>query len=230
MFSLFFSQAPGARQHRLAGESLALFQYYSRCAEAWNPHLHQCRQAITAACRPGKKVIVLGAGWLLDIPLAALLHSYREVVLVDVVLTPALFRAAAFHPQIRLIAADLTGRLSPHHAPETVLSTAESGSYDLVISCCVVSQLSLPLLGSEKTPTRGSEEEKLKHSVEQNHLHLLRRLGSRLCLISDRDPEEESLQVHGLPEPVTSWAWLLRPLGESEEEEPVIRTVEGWIV
>jgi len=60
---------------------------YDRCRDFWEPHLRLSREFVSVALAgmsPGARVAILGAGRLLDVPLAALLDEGREVHLFDI--------------------------------------------------------------------------------------------------------------------------------------------------
>lgn len=161
--------------------------------------------------RPGGRICVLGAGNCNDIDLRWLTQAYREVHLVDID-GESLSRAAAFQqvessPALRLAGGiDLTGlgeRLgnwakSPPNekevfacarlaaeAPETVTATI-AGSFDTVVSPCVLSQLLTPVRDTIKESHPGFDP--LLRALRRRHLRLMHALlapGGRAVLASD---------------------------------------------
>lgn len=56
---------------------------YARCQQWWNPHLTCTREFITQNLMPSKRVLILGAGRLLDVDLAYIVERCEEVHLYD---------------------------------------------------------------------------------------------------------------------------------------------------
>jgi hypothetical protein len=56
---------------------------YARCHQWWERHLEYSREFIARHLPPGEKVLVIGAGRLLDIDLDLLRERYREIHLLD---------------------------------------------------------------------------------------------------------------------------------------------------
>src|SRR5205823_2719658 len=96
-----------------------------QCAAAWQPHFENVRNTIRAAiarCPQRRKAVILGSGWLNDVPLAELADAFREVALVDVLHPFAVRRAVRRRPNVRLLTADVTGTVSAvHYAGRTGL-------------------------------------------------------------------------------------------------------------
>src|ERR1700722_10129196 len=79
---------PYARRMGYLYEATAIRARASRCGTAWAPHQERTRYLIhkaVARCKQRRKVVVLGSGPLLDVPLTELAATFGEVVLVDVV-------------------------------------------------------------------------------------------------------------------------------------------------
>ncbi len=56
---------------------------YARCKEWWDPHLGCTREFISRNLKPSRKVLILGAGRLLDLDLVRVLEQSEEVHLYD---------------------------------------------------------------------------------------------------------------------------------------------------
>src|SRR5262249_42349754 len=81
---------------------------------AWLPHFERAKGVIRAAierCERRDCAIILGSGWLHDVPLDDLADAFREVVLVDLLHPFAVRREARRHRNVRLLSADVTGML-----------------------------------------------------------------------------------------------------------------------
>jgi hypothetical protein len=142
---------------------IALDHRARRQAVAWVAHRQACMQAITQMAeatqttdpdRPqGGRVVVIGSGLLLEIPLATLAERFAEVVLIDLCHLPTVKRQARAYPGVRLLTHDATGMLDRLEsslasgqlpAPDVFFPQAEGA--DLVISANCLSQLAgIPL-------------------------------------------------------------------------------------
>jgi hypothetical protein len=83
--------APGARALGLAHEAVAIAARHRRAGASWRPHLEASRAAIlrgAARCKKHRRVLVIGAGACLDVPVAELAEIFSEVFLADVVVGP----------------------------------------------------------------------------------------------------------------------------------------------
>jgi len=224
----------------LEDESHAILRRYQRCSQAWQPHLNKCRNLIESILVEGETVVVLGSGWLLDIPLGAMLAHGSEIYLVDAVHPPPALRAAAWHSAIHLVHLDVTDSLqylekpalfSPNGVfspPALDFLRCKSG---LVISCCLLSQLALPLADAWTEQGEGREKiASLYQKMEKDHLQLLSHLGRRQCLIHDEETFQSEDRVHlltALPLAKAEWEWELAPPGESDQ--PDLRRVRAWM-
>ena len=79
----------------------------------WNSHQEKCRNLIMKALNLYKpeKVTVLGSGWLLELPLAEMIDKTKEIVLVDIIHPPDVYRQARGMKKIRIIEEDVSGGL-----------------------------------------------------------------------------------------------------------------------
>ncbi len=218
--------------------SLRVRARYRRCRKAWLPHLEQTRRIILQAadcCRSRRKVVVLGAGLLHDIPLTELSNMFEEVVLVDIV-HPWLSRIAVRRfRNVSQLAADVTGvmeelrRIAP--VPDAAMPVSHPELFvddhrlDLTLSVNLLSQLShVPGRHLEGRRDEPAIYAFLKHLVKA-HLDYLRRLPGQTALITDtavyRTAKEDSAvekwdPLFGvkLPPPEFTWDWHLAPSPE----------------
>src|ERR1700709_913230 len=78
---------PWARQLGLAREHLAIAHRHNRVRAAWAPHLEASRRLIlemAERCPSQKRVLVIGAGDCLDVPVAGLAERFEHVILADI--------------------------------------------------------------------------------------------------------------------------------------------------
>ena len=80
------------RQMAYLDQMLGLERRYQRCRTAWAPHLEACKRLIletAGTCVKRDKAVILGSGFLYDVPLVELASLFDEVVLVDILHPPA---------------------------------------------------------------------------------------------------------------------------------------------
>jgi hypothetical protein len=110
------TQLKVARKMGYLTEAIAMAARRGRCQQAWQAHFEQCQQAIlqlTRHCQSKRKIVILGAGSLRDIPLARLSADFEKVVLVDIVFLSEARRFAKRFSNVELVEADITGWSSP---------------------------------------------------------------------------------------------------------------------
>lgn len=225
---------------------------YRRCRQAWLPHIDKTRRTILEAanlCTARRKVVVLGAGLLHDIPLKELSASFKKVVLVDIVHPSSSRLAALRFKNVEQVSADVTEvmerLLSVSGIPEGPLPISQPKRFigdtelDLALSVNLLSQLShVPgkyLTGRRSEATIDAFS---KHLIEA-HLNYLCRLPSRAALITDlavrrvnreKNEIEEWDALYGakLPEPDYSWEWSLAPSPEVARGIDISTTVAAY--
>ena len=78
---------PWARELGLAREHLAIAHRHGRVRAAWAPHLAASRRLIleiAERCPVRERVLVIGAGDCLDVPVAGLAELFAKVILADI--------------------------------------------------------------------------------------------------------------------------------------------------
>ncbi len=236
-------------------EAIAMRERFRRNLPAWQPHLERSQRFVLDAadrCRDRSKAVILGAGLLLDVPLAELSTMFREVVLLDIVLLPDIRRKIKQHGNTTFIQNDVTNmaeklynniqqgvRELPDAAPEISPLVENAG---LVVSLNILSQLwVIPrVYALGKLPR--IDEEKLddwRRQIVESHYAFLQSLSCPVCLIADhefikRDREggivSRGTTIAGLslPEPHASWTWNIVPLGEDGQYASKELTVGAW--
>ena len=116
--------------------------------------------------------VILGSGLLLDIPLADLSRTFREVVLVDVVHPHSVFCRAKWYRNVRLVRAD--------------------AEVDFVASVNLLSQLPhLPTAYLDKNAPRPEREtDAFARQLIESHLDYLQRLPGVVSLITDVEKQQ----------------------------------------
>lgn len=243
-------------------EQIAIAARYGRCREAWAPHLLACHEAIRegiARCTTRRRVLVLGAGLVYDLPLPELLGGFDEVYLADLVHRPRhRFQLREHRDQLRFVRFDISGvllrlyREGAHLDEQSLLKLLREaepglpeelgGEPDLVISSNVCGQLMLlPMdwLGRKREVSdelaRACEAEAAK-----THLRWLsQRSGTRVLITEterlrrDRHGEvSSSYTVPGLEAlraPDRSWSWSLAPIPEYARDTHLEHSISAWI-
>lgn len=210
-----------ARRNGLLAAQIAIRHRARRCRDAWRSHLEASRAFIAQCveeCPERGSVVVLGSGHANDFDLAFLESRFERVVLVDAVHPVEMqIRARFSRGRFRLVVADISN-------PDGPIFELVAGA-GLVVSACVLSQLSLFSTGRSVEPT------------VSRHLALLRRAW-RWALVTDVAAREIGsktwdwlIDPRPLPSPRAEWTWTIAPPGESGPvgEERLVRAVAGWI-
>jgi hypothetical protein len=232
--------------------SLKVRARFRRCGKAWAPHIGQTRHVILEAagrCRGRRKVVLLGAGLLHDIPLKELSGLFDEVVLVDIVHHWLSRISARRFRNVKQISADITGVMEHLRRvagiPDAAMPVSRPTLFlddprlDLTVSVNLLSQLpDVPGKYLEGLRDEHAISVFQKHLVEA-HLDYLCRLPGHTALITDtavryvaRDGsrEEEWDPLHGvkLPPPEFTWEWRLAPSPEIGRGIDMFTTVAAY--
>jgi hypothetical protein len=180
-----------------------LITRYVGQGDGWKQHLSNCRNFILKAVEIIKpeKITVLGSGWLLDLPLAELSQTCREVVLTDIAHPPDVRRQIRSMGNVSTVNDDISGGLAENvwifgrkstvfrrirtlkglEIPEYSFSTDPG----LVISLNILSQIDfIPIRYLKKRCRIEKEELSLfRKAVQASHLKLLLKYPS--VLITD---------------------------------------------
>ena len=204
---------------------------------AWQPHCQHTRQLILAAarrCPRRRKAVVLGSGWLYDVPLAELSAAFERVVLVDLLHPLATRWQARRYPNVDLAWADVSdtveavwqavevpGTPLPRSRPERFL---DDDDIDLVASVNLLSQLPcMPELYLRRVGSHpGPEIDAYGRDVVAAHLDYLRRLPGVVALIADVEQitfsstgeelaRKSTLYGESFPFVGQRWVWPLVP-------------------
>ncbi len=249
---------PASRSARALGFLKSTIQVrarYRRCRAAWRPHLEATRAwilEVARQCPSRRKVVLLGAGLLHDVPVRELSELFDEVVLVDVV-HPLSSRMAVWRlPNVHQICHEVTGVVSalaaaadhstlPVSFPELFTNDP---ALDLTISLNLLSQLSwVPeQILSGRRPA--AEVDAYLAHLQQAHIDYLRRLPGHTALVTDmrwsrratnakpqtQEPEESwDVLHHGpMPPPTRQWEWRIAPAPEREPEHDLVAIVGAY--
>lgn len=226
---------------------------YRRCRGAWKPHIEHSRDAILEAishCRSRRKVMVLGAGLLHDIPVKELAGAFRKVVLVDIVHSRSSRRAVRRFQNVTQVCADVTEvmeqLLQTVHLPGAPLPISHPMRFvydpdlDLTLSVNLLSQLPyVPVKYLGERRDAETIEAYAKHLVEA-HLDYLCRLPGHVALITDtvvrrmtrktnHMEEWDALYGAKLPPAESTWEWHLAPSPEVARGVDVYTKVAAYV-
>jgi len=153
-----------------------------RCADAWTPHIRECRNFIVKAadlCERQNLVVVVGSGLLLEVPLKALSERFERVELVDIFHMPQVRTEAKKYFNVRLLTGDVTGifaaindrRPPGPHVPAPPARIPHLKEADLVVSCNCLTQLAGPFNThfEEERGFSDLDSDKLAYQVMENH-------------------------------------------------------------
>jgi len=251
--------APGARPLGLAYESAAIAARHRRVGTSWAPHLAASHAAIlqaAACCQKHDRVIVIGAGACLDVPVKELANQFTEVILADVTITPEARRWQRHFPgRVRALHWDATGALTALAAQRRTLSSMEveylftesnpslpiETEADLTVSANCLSQLGL--IPADNVKAAEKDDELLARCTQAaawKHLRWMsERSGTRLLISDiaqlDIAPDGRELARHPLfnelklRQPDQTWHWNLAPIPEWSRHWHRIHEVGAWL-
>ena len=236
-------------------EAIAMRERFRRNRQAWQPHLENTRRFVLSSadtCRNRNKAVLLGAGLLLDVPLAELSSMFHEVVLMDIVFLPEVRRKVKPYRNVRLMQYDVTNLAQQLHEninrglrelpePDSPIPEIDE-STGLVVSLNILSQLWVMPRSYALKKLQGLDEEQVEDwckRIVESHYTFLRSLPCPVCLIADhefikRDRDGKVVSrgstIFGLalPKPEASWIWNLVPIGEKRQYLSKELVVGAW--
>jgi hypothetical protein len=203
---------------------------------AWATHLKNTRDIILRAVSifNPHNIVVLGSGWLLDLPIEEITKDKRSVTLVDLIIPPQIKQTISSYENVSYMTVDATGGLisriydnfpgrlrrkkfeigsvlnfKPYNPPENT---------DLLISLNILTQLdSLPVeYLKRRSIISDNEVFLLRKQVQQQHIDMLQKCNSVLITefcehpanSSDNIDLQPTLAVE-LPEGILreEWEW-----------------------
>ncbi len=220
------------------------------------PHLQNTRRFVLSTanrCQNRNKVVILGSGLLLDVPLLELTSMFREVVLVDIVFLPEVRKAVEKYRNVKLLPADITNvaqklfenvRLGICELPKATPPLISSLDEDigLVVSLNLLSQIwvmprayalkKLPLLDEEELDDWCGQ-------IVGSHYAFLQLLTCSVCLVADYEFVKRDKTGYitscgstifnlRLPAPEETWTWNIIPIGESHGHLSKELKVGAW--
>jgi hypothetical protein len=216
--------------------------------DVWEPHFEHTRAVIRTAigrCASRRKAVVLGSGWLNDVPIIDLAGAFRQVVLVDAVHPYSVVRRVRRLPNVHLLSADVGGVAEAVYRSGTMLRHTpnlfcDDDEVDLVASVNLLSQLPYwPVQHLTRAGVHAADEiTAYARDLVAAHLDYLRRLPGIIALVADMEEmtisnsgqilrRETTIYGAELPWKGESWTWPLVPRQRKFPHHGLFRTVVG---
>ena len=249
------SCSPYVRRLGYLDETIAMRGRYRRNRAAWQPHLdNTCAFVLAVAekVRSRDKIVVLGSGLLLDVPLAELSAIFHDVVLLDVVCLPEVRREIRKFGNVSFIEHDITTiaeRLVRNRQygipelPEPMPAPAEIyKDAGLVVSLNILSQLWVVPRTYASTQRPALPHDRIEdwcRKIVEAHYAFLASLTCDVCLVADHESVKRdhggtiisrASTLYGLvlPEPDASWTWSIAPAKNDARSSSKELIVGAW--
>jgi hypothetical protein len=220
-------------------QAIGINARYHRHQKAWQTHIDNSRQFILNAadnCERKRKVVLMGAAALHDLPVRALAEQFEEVILVDLFHLWSTRWLAFTTRNIKLEVCDLTASLANTRTGSHDISEPraylDDDDIDLVVSANVASQLPLIPIDwlMQVSRIEADQSDKFGKKIIKAHFDYLEQFSASVCLIcdvervtSDQTGSELSRTsaLFDLPTPEhqASWTWEIAPLGEIDKNQ-----------
>ena len=229
---------PLAKDMGFLEEAIAMAARRKRCRAEWDAHFQNCQTAICDAverCTQKRKIVIMGAGSLLDVPLDDLAKEFDEVCLIDLVFLKDARKRVRPFSNVHLLEQDVTDSLAACQKgavqAQSVISQGQAwldlNEVDCLVSLNLLSQLPLIPVSWLMKHFGISEQQAdtLAKQLINEHLNLLNACSGVKCLITDRwvtEVDAQGKEIDGfdplwevsVPEVQKSWDWRVIPLGE----------------
>lgn len=241
-----------ARRLGLDREAVSIEARYRRCHEAWQPHLAATQRVLdeaAQACPAGGTALILGSGACFDVPLETLAERFGQVVLLDAQHPRRARRLAAALPNVRLVAADVTGMADAARAagrgrgllPDPVPRPDPLPGLrpDFTASVNLASQLPIPFYGLLGRKVPEAARQAFCRGLIRAHFEWLAGLPGRACLVCDSAwqrvrgermlESRDALEGVALPPADRSWIWRIAPSPEESAAYDRQNRVVGFL-
>ncbi len=184
------------------GDQSGIEKRYLREQQHWDKHLYNTRQYAleSAKGKNRQSAVVLGSGWLLDVPVEELSKLFEKVTLIDIRHPKAVKKRIQVMENVELQVCDISGfaattyqymklyRNKKNRPPVDSIQAQPSlnlDAYDFVFSCNILSQLDILLMEYLERFFTLTDEEMLafRKKIQHHHISLLPR--NRSCIVVD---------------------------------------------
>jgi hypothetical protein len=195
------------RKMGLVKDQKGIINRYMRESKNWDSHLRHTRDFIIHSAREKNKklAVILGSGWLLDVPLHELSEQFEKVELYDIRHPAQIKKKTEKLHNVELLEVDLTGGVIQQvyqvmkniqkSNKRPLLSSIEVSPIrfqsppDFIVSCNVLTQLGLLIKDYliNQHVTTSSEIVALEKRLQENHVQILKK--GKSCIITETEEE-----------------------------------------
>jgi len=195
------------RKTGIIKDQKGIINRFLREKQHWQTHMENTQNFITQAAAHRKKhiAVILGSGWLLDIPLQRLSQMFEVVHLYDIYHPPQIVKKVKNYSNVKLFQADISGgkiqlayevvRQFKRKKEKNLPAIFDQGEFqlsyksDLVISCNILTQLNTLITSHLKRKPIYSDQElkTIAASIQEQHIKFLKQQNG--CLITEYEEE-----------------------------------------
>jgi len=209
-------------------DSDGILNRYLREKENWESHIQNTKKFILEASANKQKniAVILGSGWLLDVPINELSSQFQKVYLVDIIHSKQIKHKISKMPNVELIEHDITGgalegvynliekyntsnrqQLDEIELINTNFGLPANVTPDFVVSVNLLSQLDYFALAYLKKHTSFCPISlgEFKERIQKTHLEFLPKL--KTCIITDY---KETVYKDNNPKEIIRETFLLK--------------------
>lgn len=198
---MFFKKDKFLSKLGFYNDQQGILNRYYREETGWNRHLEHTKNYILKSSLDKNKesVAVLGSGWLLDVPIAELSKTFKNVYLFDIIHPKEIKQKTKRYPNVNCIEADITGgataevynlieRYNKTKIKEPLEDIEINGintNFDFVVSVNLLNQLDILLTDNLKNLEIYDDIEikNFKKKIQSKHLENLP--NGKSCLVTD---------------------------------------------
>ncbi len=218
------------RKMNYFSDQKGIIRRYINEREGWDKHLENTRNYIidTLPVKSHDTVIILGSGWLLDVPVEYLAGNFKKVILVDIFHPRQIKHKVRKFTNIELRSADISGgvvqevyelvknyrrkriRKDLRDLIFTGYRSEEQAAY--IISLNILNQLDILLVDYMKRFSIYGDEELdyFRGRIQKSHIDSL--IPGSSCIITDN--EEEIQRMNGAPDAKRKLVYTDLPRGK----------------